>query len=557
MATTSNQHYPLVSAIRPSKGRYPSGNETYRQVALWLLYMSIVVAYQWFSQAYTLPFGGDSDEPAHYVTSLMVRDYIRTGFPQSPLAFAEQFYVHYPAVAFGMWGPMLHVIGGAWMAIFSASRLSIMLLIATLSATFAWSAQWVSRRTFGSLAGLLVGLGVCLIPAFQAYSTMVMADILTGTFMLWAAYWWSRYLENGRLSTSVGFGVLAGLALLTKANAGALALMPLPATLLARRSDLLRRRSFWIPPGIVAVLAGPWLIFYASLMAHVTRVPTTPSIVYRYLLHSFGIFGVLTIPFVLAGMGGLLFGKGGAPGGRPLWAVSVSMLLGFILYHCLVPGGFESRYVLMIAPWVAVLLISGAALSGLRLPVFIRSGFPVVLLASVVVYGAATIRIPVKTQLPYSQVAADLVGRTNLPQSVFLFSSESAVETAFVAEVAMRDKRPNHFVLRGSKMLARMNWNGNRYENRAGDETQVRERLGAWGVSRVIIDTTPGATPWPHHRLLRKAVSEAPEWRLTRRYGSSVEVYEFLGTAKLPDRIEVDVPYTLRRSLTAPVMRRP
>src|SRR5579883_2726914 len=411
--------------------------------------------------------------------------------------------------------------------------------------------------TFGSLAGLLVGLGVCLIPAFQAYSTMVMADILTGTFMLWAAYWWSRYLENGRLSTSVVFGVLAGLALLTKANAGALALMPLPATVLAGRSDLLRRRSFWIPPGIVAVLAGPWLIFYASLMAHVTRVPTTPSIAYRYLLHSFGIFGVLTIPFVLAGMGGLLFGKGGAPGGRPLWAVSVSMLLGFILYHCLVPGGFESRYVLMIAPWVAVLLISGAALSGLWLPVFIHSGFPVVLLASVVAYGAATIRIPAKTQLPYSQVAADLVGRTNLPQSVFLFSSESAVETAFVAEVAMRDKRPNHFVLRGSKMLARMNWNGNRYENRAGDETQVRERLGAWGVSRVIIDTTPGATPWPHHRLLRKAVSEAPEWRLTRRYGSSVEVYEFLGTAKLPDRIEVDVPYTLRRSLTAPVMRRP
>lgn len=32
----------------------------------------------------------------------MIRDYIANGFPASPMKFAEEYYVHYPKVAFGM-----------------------------------------------------------------------------------------------------------------------------------------------------------------------------------------------------------------------------------------------------------------------------------------------------------------------------------------------------------------------------------------------------------------------------------------------------------------------
>jgi len=39
--------------------------------------------------------------------------------------------------------------------------------------------------------------------------------------------------------------------------------------------------------------------------------------------------------------------------------------------------------------------------------------------------------------------------------------------------------------------------------------------------------------------------------RLTRRYGT-VEVYEFQGVVKMPKKIQVDVPYTLRLTLEAP-----
>jgi hypothetical protein len=50
--------------------------------------------------------------------------------------------------------------------------------------------------------------------------------------------------------------------------------------------------------------------------------------------------------------------------------------------------------------------------------------------------------------------------------------------------------------------------------------------------------------------MLRAVVAADPQWRLTRRYGP-VEVYEFQGVAKMPEKIQVDVPYTLRLTLEA------
>ena len=531
-------------------GRVVPRLETYLQASAFLLYFAIVVVYQWLSQAYTMAFGGYSDEPAHYVTALMIRDYILSGFSGSPLAFAERYYVHYPAVAFGMWGPVIHVLSGVWMAVFSDSRVSILLLMAVIAASLAWSAQWMIGRAFGRLPGVLAGLAICLIPAFQAYSVLVMADILTGTLILWATYCWSRYLDSGEPALAWRFGVFATLAVLSKANAGSLALLPIPAALMAGRADLFRRRHFWLPAVMVGLIAGPWCLFYAWLMANLTRVPTTFAIVSKYLTQGLGLFGVLTIPLVLAGVASGFFHKPPYPGGRPLWAAAVSMSLGFIAYHCLVPGGFEDRYVLMIAPWIAILLILGAEwIAGAFLP-FRRGVASTILLAAIVVYGVAVFRVHPKTNLPYAQVAYDLIHGRELPQSVFLVSSESSVETMMVAEVAMQDRRPNHFVLRASKMFARMNWNGDRYENRVTDEAEMRDDLRAWGVSRVIVDTTPGPVPWPHHRMLRAVVAADPQWRLTRRYGP-VEVYEFQGVAKMPEKIQVDVPYTLRLTLEA------
>src|ERR1700737_1922031 len=91
---------------------------TWRDALVFLTLFGIVVSLQVASGAYHSEFGGYPDEPAHYVTSLMVHDYIAQMHWFSPTQFAEDYYAHYPKVAMGHWPPLLYVVQGAWMLIF-------------------------------------------------------------------------------------------------------------------------------------------------------------------------------------------------------------------------------------------------------------------------------------------------------------------------------------------------------------------------------------------------------------------------------------------------------
>ena len=57
-------------------------------------YLLLVVLLQYLGGAYTNEFGQHPDEPAHYVSGLLVRDYIVDFHFNSPMAFAEDFYMH-------------------------------------------------------------------------------------------------------------------------------------------------------------------------------------------------------------------------------------------------------------------------------------------------------------------------------------------------------------------------------------------------------------------------------------------------------------------------------
>src|SRR5579864_8121928 len=43
------------------------------------------------------------DEPSHFVSAVMIRDYIASGFSSSPSRFAQNYYSHYPFFAVGYW----------------------------------------------------------------------------------------------------------------------------------------------------------------------------------------------------------------------------------------------------------------------------------------------------------------------------------------------------------------------------------------------------------------------------------------------------------------------
>jgi hypothetical protein len=72
--------------------------------------------------AYTSGFGGYPDEPAHLVTSLMVREVIAGLDFGHPLQFAQQYYYHYPKVAIGVRPPVFYGALGTWFLVVGASR---------------------------------------------------------------------------------------------------------------------------------------------------------------------------------------------------------------------------------------------------------------------------------------------------------------------------------------------------------------------------------------------------------------------------------------------------
>ena len=57
------------------------------RILLFSFYFICVVLLQWRGNAYRSELGGTSDEPAHFITALMVRDYIAAGFPGPPLPY--------------------------------------------------------------------------------------------------------------------------------------------------------------------------------------------------------------------------------------------------------------------------------------------------------------------------------------------------------------------------------------------------------------------------------------------------------------------------------------
>ena len=88
------------------------------EVAIFTFCFSLAALLSWFAGAFQAEFGGYPDEPAHYVTGLMIHDYIAGWFPATPLRFAENYYLHYPKVAFGHWPPVFHFLQAIWMLLF-------------------------------------------------------------------------------------------------------------------------------------------------------------------------------------------------------------------------------------------------------------------------------------------------------------------------------------------------------------------------------------------------------------------------------------------------------
>ena len=74
----------------------------------------VLLAIQISGGAFKAEFTGHPDEPAQFISGLMAYDYLATLPPDNPIAWAGQYYLHYPEVAIGHWPPGYHAMEAVW-----------------------------------------------------------------------------------------------------------------------------------------------------------------------------------------------------------------------------------------------------------------------------------------------------------------------------------------------------------------------------------------------------------------------------------------------------------
>lgn len=145
------------------------------------------------------------DEAAHFTGSVMVRDYLASGFKTGPLSFAERYYARYPFFALGYWPPVFYVVSGVSFLVFGAGRVQALMVVAGATAGTALLILLLVRRRASWAAAFCAGLLFLSLPDVQRWTCAVMIDGMVAFFYLAAAVCVLRYLESGSITDPTFF----------------------------------------------------------------------------------------------------------------------------------------------------------------------------------------------------------------------------------------------------------------------------------------------------------------------------------------------------------------
>jgi hypothetical protein len=404
-------------------------------------------------------FHQNFDEGSHFTTALMIRDYVLHGLPANPVAFAKTYYLHYPKVSFGSWPPLFHIALGLWMIVAPATHGSAIFFVSLLTGLLAILAFRMAQRGLPPIVAIAVALAVWLAETTQVLTRAAQADTQYSLLSALAVYLFADYVTRPDHQSAFWFGAACFGALLTKNNAMFIAISGAIVLLMTSRWSILRRLDLWVAvlPAVLAFGAWQWLTlpFVRYNMKGVTGESTPGLTLFVYGSELLHLIWPALLPFVLFG----IWKRIGEPRLRGKLAdstdaASLGLLLGPCLFHAMLPHDVNQRYLL---PSLVALLIFAAygiqeVLSLVRLTPALR----VPLTAAILCIPALAVRIPPDVSMGYSTVAAALTNNSipQDPPSMLIVSSFGG-EANLVAEIASREARPGHWLLRSYKILRR------------------------------------------------------------------------------------------------------
>lgn len=495
---------PSNSAVRSS------GRRAAYALFAGAIYFAVCILIQLKAGAAAAAFGTYPDEPAHYVSGLLVREYLSTGPFLHPYQTALSYYFHLPYFAVGYWPPVFALLEGFWSLIFGPSRAGILLLSALFGSATAWLIMYSVRQHVGSAAAFLTGLTFLLLPEVQVAvcTTMVDAPVALGT--LGATCLAVAYVKKGRWTASVAFALCAAAACLTKYNAVYVCAVPFLSAVALRRWSLIHPKRYFIQPLIVLCLTVPWVLYTAPMIS--TGLPPFAQLPLLLRAGWFSgrfaaSFGWPVWPLLLAGVGAWIFR---ARRWHETGVVFLVSALAAMVFLILSPVAPEARYFIPVDAAVLVWAVSGLDWISDRghraLP---AAGLA--LCAALSIFAQPSPAARLKTA-DWRDLVISVLHRQAWRESRILVAADA--EGPMIAEFAMRaPDRPTYQLFRPSKLLSSSDWFGDEYICAVKSPEEVQTVLAKAGIRLAIVPSRLPADAKPHERLLFEALHNPAFWR--------------------------------------------
>lgn len=462
----------------------------------------------WATGAWTAGFSG-ADEPAHFLNAWFVAAYAQGALGQNPLAFATEFYLHYPKISIGHWPPAFYglVAPVFWVAPPTPqTAFALNLFVAALPAL---GVAALLLRLEGRLAAIAGAALWALTPLAIEGQAFFMLDQALAACAVAAALCWAAYAERQTWPRILLFAALAALAILIKGNGWLVVLIPAFHLALTGRWHLLRSAKPWLGALVGLVAVGPWYAATAGISADGFNYAPGPA----YAALSLGYnLQALTAN---AGLLGLLLAALGAAGawarrrdGDGRWNVAaacLALLLAALALQALVPVDLDPRYMAPALPALIVMAVAGAA--ELARIAAARERWAAAPLLLLLLPGAAHLaaREP-KADLRMEEAAA--FASAGGAGEAWLIDGGSGAEGAFIAAMAVRDPALTGYTVRASKLLATSDFMGNRYSLRFSAPAEAAAEMRRLGLAGVVVAERQGVEEFAHRPLLAAALAD-------------------------------------------------
>jgi hypothetical protein len=187
----------------------------------------------------------------------------------------------------------------------------------------------------------------------------------------------------------------------------------------------------------------------------------------------------------------------------------VAVLASSAVFHVFNPHRTAAtRYLAMaIAPLVALALFGARDAAMRTYPVYWRRAARGIL-ALFIAGSAFATRPPIRSVQPmgYRSLVHVLAQDGQLASRRFLIVSDEVGEGAFVSEAAIADALPAPTIVRGSKLLASDNWNGQNLKLTYTSSEALFQELSARQIDYVVLDLDERSVSLPYFSLARELV---------------------------------------------------